>query len=114
MIAILPRPLVGKESSLTGLKVRRTLLTAIVVLSSILIFFTMTGMTWGNHTPLANRPVLNLPADVQVTLTTTPTVTPVPVVPGQPDEMVGIILAGTILVLIVLGGTIGATRRKKS
>jgi len=41
-----------------------------------------------------------------------PTSTPAPVVPSDINETTGVILAGAILVLIILGGTINATRRK--
>ncbi len=42
----------------------------------------------------------------------TPGVTATTAVANGADETTGIILAGAFLVLIVLGGTIGATRRK--
>jgi hypothetical protein len=41
-----------------------------------------------------------------------PTSTPAPVIPSDINETTGVILAGAILVLIILGGTINATRRK--
>ena len=51
-----------------------------------------------------------IPTSLPVMITGYPVPTPVPT--NTSDETTGIILAGAVLVLIVLGGALGATRRK--
>ncbi len=84
----------------------------ITILVSVLIFLGSTAMSGrGNHLAALNQPS-GLAAAAQQEATLTPTTTPTPPVSDGTNETTGIILAGVILVLIVLGGTIGATRRK--
>ena len=71
------------------------------------------GLLGTSQNLLTAHPFASLLAGVQSTTTAAPSATPIPVTPGQPEEMIGIILAGVILVIIVLGGTIGATRHRK-
>jgi hypothetical protein len=96
------------------LPVRRSWQTIVFIFLVALIFLTMTGMAWTDHSQVSVASSLYQQDEVDETMTPTPTATPIPVVPGQPGEMIGVILAGTVLVLVVLGGTIGATRRHKS
>ena len=79
----------------------------LIILAALLAVLLLPGIAW-------NRQVEQAPA-----LTATPlpsqlisTPTSLPAVTTGPDETTGIILAGAILVLIVLVGTWGATRRK--
>ncbi len=61
-----------------------------------------------------SHPPTNSPSQVTTPLSEAITLTPTPssAAANGADETTGIILAGIFLVLIVLGGTIGATRRK--
>jgi hypothetical protein len=88
--------------------IRFTLATVIL---AILMVVTLTGLTRNTPTSLF--------ADEQPTLTATATPASLPwtvrifPVPANPiDQTNGIIIAGGVIVLIILGGTIGATRHK--
>ncbi len=77
-----------------------------MLLAAILAVLILTGLDW-------NQQAGQLPEQTGTTiseLTATPTA--VPGGAGGSDQTTGIILAGAFLVLIVLGGTFGATRRK--
>jgi hypothetical protein len=89
------------------------------ILVLILSGLILTGMTWTH--PLTSRTIAGRwqVANPTTLATTTEepdnpilTSTPTPVVSGNADETTGVILVGVILVLIVLGGTLGTTRRK--
>lgn len=85
--------------------------TLATVLLAILMVVTLTGLTRNTPTSLF--------ADEQPTLTATTTPASPPWTakifpePANPiDQTNGIIIAGGVIVLIILGGTIGATRHK--
>jgi hypothetical protein len=85
-----------------------------VILAAVLVFISLTGMSRiGSGGPI--HPIdSTLPALAQVAATISPSSTPAAAEANAPDETMGIILAGAILVLIILGGTFGATQRRKS
>ena len=83
------------------------LLMLVFILSGLI----STGLTWTHPVwQIANQSSLSTSTEEpdNPILTSTPT----PVVPGNANETTGVILVGAILVLIVLGGTLGTTRRK--
>jgi hypothetical protein len=79
----------------------------LIILAAIAVGLALTGLTW--HQTAGQTPAQTAtPLAEQLTATPTPS----PAAASQADETNGIILAGAFLVLIVLGGTLGATRRK--
>ena len=79
----------------------------LLLLSGLLL----TGLTWTHPLFQVSTPNSSTtPTEEQDTPILT--ITPTPVVPADTNETTGVILAGAILVLIVLGGTLGTTRRK--
>jgi hypothetical protein len=82
-------------------------LNAWLIVAAILVVLVLTGLAWNKQISQTamSSPIPTL--DDQDLLTATPTV-----VVNNSDETSGLILAGAFLVLIILGGTLAATRRK--
>jgi len=100
-------PTKSNLSSLPLKKTRRGSLRLLLIMAALIAGLVLTGLAW--HQPAAQSPVqtvTSLPGQL------TATSTPLPAGAGGADETTGIILAGAFLVLIVLVGTLGATRRK--
>jgi hypothetical protein len=79
----------------------------LIILATIAAVLVLTGLAWNFQ---AGQTPVQTVTPVAGQLTATPT--PFPAGTDGADETTGIILAGAFLVLIVLGGTLGATRRK--
>ena len=84
----------------------------LISLAALLLFVTLTGMSRNRSNLAALNPTPTITAVASPSPGLTPTGTPASTDSDGTNETTGIILAGAILVLIVLGGTIGATRRK--
>jgi hypothetical protein len=79
----------------------------LIILAAIVAALVLTGIAWNQS---AGQTLAPTTTPVSGQLTSTPT--SLPAGTNGVDETTGIILAGAFLVLIVLGGTLGATRRK--
>ncbi len=79
----------------------------LLILAAIAAALLLTGMAWNRP---AGQTAVQAVTHLAGQLTSTPT--PSPAATNVVDETTGIILAGAILVLVVLGGTLGAARRK--
>ena len=97
-------------SSPNGKRFKLRYLIVPVILVLILIALLASGMFWQQRVePLLTPTSLSfLTASSFPELTNTPS----PGITDTMNETAGIILAGAFLVLIVLGGTLGATRHK--
>jgi hypothetical protein len=88
-------------------KTRPGSFSLLLILAAIVAALVLTGIAWNQQ---AGQTPVQTVTPLAGQLTATPT--PLPAETGGADETTGIILAGAFLVLIVLGGTLGATRRK--
>jgi hypothetical protein len=85
-------------------------MTLAIVLLGVLMLVTLTGMNHGGSSVAQDeQPTLTLTA-TPANLPWTARIFPEPTNPI--DQTNGIIIAGGVIVLIILGGTIGATRHK--
>jgi hypothetical protein len=98
-----PRP----NSPLPDKKSRSASIRLLLILAAVAALLVLTALTGKQPVEQTATPTTT-PGIIQ--LTATPTLSPSDT--GGADETTGIILAGSFLVLIVLGGTLGATRRK--
>jgi hypothetical protein len=97
-------------SSLNGKRLKLRYLMVPVILALILIALLASGMFWQQRV----EPLLTPTSLAFLTASSSPELanTSSPEITETMNETAGIILAGAFLVLIVLGGTLGATRHK--
>jgi hypothetical protein len=88
-------------------KTRVSVTRLLLILAAIISVLVLTGLAWNQQATETPAQTATLQPE-QLTATSTS----LPAGADGADQTTGIILAGAFLVLIVLGGTLGATRRK--